>query len=189
MPENFDALSEGVDPGGLYSKNDIRIMICYILNSIGQSIDKNYIINTLQTNNMANFFELNDAMFSLINSGCINENPSGLLTLTEKGKEIADTLDVTLPLSVRNKAVSSAMSFLAAVKTSSENNVEINKTENGFNVVCHISDGINDLLEISLYVPDKLQAEMVKDNFHKDPEHIYKIILSNLTEYGSNKIH
>lgn len=37
-------------------------------------------------------------------------------------------------------------------------------------------------MSLNLYVPDIMQANMVKDNFHKDPEILYSTILAILTQ-------
>ena len=36
----FDALTAGVKPGGLRSKQDIKLLICYLLSSIPQGLSK-----------------------------------------------------------------------------------------------------------------------------------------------------
>ena len=35
-----DAFSAGVEPGGLWHKNDIRILLCYILASVGAPLSR-----------------------------------------------------------------------------------------------------------------------------------------------------
>ena len=44
----FDALTAGVKPGGLRSKQDIKLLICYLLSSIPQGLSKTDLINVLQ---------------------------------------------------------------------------------------------------------------------------------------------
>ena len=39
-----------------------------------------------------------------------------------------------------------------------------------------------DLMAVTLYVPDRAQAEMVKRSFYKDPEGVYKLVLASLTK-------
>ena len=36
----FDAFNAGIEPGGLRSKNDIRILICYMLCGAGAPLSK-----------------------------------------------------------------------------------------------------------------------------------------------------
>ena len=94
---------------------------------------------------------------------------------------IAQELDVSLPISIREQVLSAALSLMAQQKRERENTVTITKIENGFQVECHISGGEMDLMSFTLYVPDMMQAKLVKRNFQKDPQLIYSCMLAALT--------
>lgn len=59
--------------------------------------------------------------------------------LTKRGKSVADDLEQLIPSSVRDKAVAAATALLASAKMERENVATIVRTENGYNVTCHIS--------------------------------------------------
>lgn len=177
-----DAFTGGVEPGGLWNRNDIRILICYILSSVNAPLSGEDISRIIQGKGLANYFEVGDALAALEQRKNVAREEDGCYTVTETGREIADSLDATLPLSVRDKALEAALTLLANARAKRENQVEIKPMENGCQVVCHISGGAGvDLMSVSLYVPDKAQAEMVKQNFYQNPEGIYKLLLSSLT--------
>lgn len=176
-----DAFTGGVEPGGLWNKNDIRILICYILASVNAPLSGEDISRILQGKALANYFEASDALAALEKLGNVERDGSGCYTVTKTGREIADSLDATLPLSVRDKALEAAVTLLADARAERENRVDIAETEKGYRVDCHISGGEMELMSISLYVPDEAQAEMVKRNFHRDPAGVYKLLLSSLT--------
>lgn len=178
---DYDAFTGGIEPGGLRTKNDIRILICYILNSVKAPLSRTDLSRILQEKSLANYFEVNDAISSLSAHGNITVDDDGCCLIQPTGAEIADSLDVTLPLSVRDKALEAALMLLSSAKIERENAVEIEKTPYGYNVTCHISGGEMDLMKISLYVPDLFQARMVKKNFHRNPGSIYKLLLSSIT--------
>ena len=46
----YDAFTGGVAPGGLRSKSDIRILICYMLKSVNAPLSGDDIIKVLQEN-------------------------------------------------------------------------------------------------------------------------------------------
>ena len=156
-------------------------MVCYILNSVKAPLSRENILNILQDKGLANYFEINDAISYLNNNGSIVLDGEDFCTITEKGKRIADELDVTLSLSSRDKAMEAAFTMLSEAKREKENHVDIVRTEVGYNVTCHIGGGEMDLMALTLYVPDLYQAKMVKKKFHKNPEAIYKLMLSSLT--------
>lgn len=181
---NFDTFSAGVNPGGLRRRDDIKILICYILASIKQPLAKETIVSILQENCLANYFDVNDSFSDLFENNNIKKSPEdpNRYTVTESGNLIATQLDSSLPLSIREKALSATMNLMAKIKRETENVVDIKKSKNGYSVKCNISGGEVDLLSFDLYVPDKLQAELVKENFQKDPGIIYECLLALLTK-------
>lgn len=184
----FDAFTAGVDPGGLRTKNEIRILICYLLNSVDAPLAKDDIIEILQDNALANYFEVADAIAEMSEKGILlpSKGNTGAFILSKDGKMIAKQLDTALPPSVRDKAVGAAIRLLAKAKRERENHVEFIKKEHGYQVTCHISGGNMDLMSISLDVPDLYQANMVKRNFYRSPETVYRMLLALLT--GRNDI-
>ena len=56
------------------------------------------------------------------------------------------------------------------------------KTEWGYMVKCKISGGDFDMLELGVYAPDISAASIIRDNFYKKPDEIYKNILTMLTQ-------
>lgn len=179
----LDEFVAGVNPGGMQSKNDIKLLICYILSSISCGISKADIFSILQENKFANYFEASDAFSDLLenNNICCSDESLGIYTVTSSGKLISTQLDALLPLSVREHALSAALRVQARAKREKENNVTIEKIECGYCVKCNISGGDIDLMSTTLYVPDMMQANMVKENFQKNPEILYSAILSILT--------
>lgn len=176
-----DAFTGGVEPGGLWNKNDIRILLCYILASVNAPLSRESISEIVQGKALANYFEVGDALDSLLKQGNVSCEEDGSFTLTSSGREIAASLDATLPLSVRDKALEAAMRLVAEAKARRENRVEVSKEENGYQVTCHISGGETDLMSVALHVPDKAQAELVERNFYRDPEGVYRLLLAALT--------
>ena len=173
--------SEGVAPGGLWSQNDIRILICYLLCKVNGSLSEKDITDIIQETAIANYFETQEAISALLQLGNLLRDSEGRLSLTPEGETIAGQLETILPLSVRDRARTAALRLMARAKNQRENRVEIEALENGYCVRCHISGGALDLMSISLYVPDKGQAKLVREKFYQNPAAVYEQLLSALT--------
>lgn len=181
----FDAFSAGVNLGGLRSKNDIKLLICYMLASVNQPLSKDEIVSVLQENGLANYFEINDAFSDLIGNNNITKdcNDEQKYVVTESGKLIVNQLDTALPISIREKTIAATINLLAKVRRENENTVTIKNVSNGCQVSCNISGGDNvNLLTVNLFVPDIKQAELVKRNFQENPHLIYTCMLALLTK-------
>ena len=72
-----DVFTGGVDPGGLWTKNDIRILICYILSSVSAPLTGEDISGIMQGKALANYFETADALAGLVKLGHIRSTPEG----------------------------------------------------------------------------------------------------------------
>lgn len=178
-----DTFTGGVGPGGLRTKNDIRVLLCYLLASVSAPLHQDDILSILQEYNLANYFEIMDALSYLLEKGLLSPVPDlpGFLSIGPGGREIASQLDGTLPLAIREKTVAAAANLLARARREQENRVEIKKNEKGYSVTCHVSDGEMDLMAFTLYAPDLYQARLIKRNFHRNPEVIYQVMLAAVT--------
>ncbi len=181
---SFSAFSFNENYGMLQSKTDIKLLICYILSSVKSGISKNDIISILQDNRFASYFDAVDAFSDLYSNGNIKklEEDQELYTVTDSGKMISEQLGISLPVTIRENALSAALNILSKTRLKKENSVTIEKNDHGYTVLCNISGGEMDLMSFSLYVPDKIQANMVKENFQKDPQSIYHVMLALLTK-------
>lgn len=180
---DFDALSEGVAPGGLRNKDDIRLLICYVLHTVDKPMSMESLTGILQETALANYFEATEACHALIQSGNIAPTAADetLYTVTSSGRLISSQLEDELPPVVRDKAVGAALMLLNRLRAEKENAVHMKKLENGYRVNCSISGGDTELFSFSLYVPDESQAKIVKRNFHKKPDQIYDVMIATLT--------
>ena len=147
-------------------------------------MDKGTIIEAVQNQGLANYFETSSCFDDLIvhNNIELVDDKNRLYFLTPNGNMVASQLENTLPVSVKEKAYTCAISLLNEKRIEKESPVSITKTDKGFNVNLRISGGDMDLVSIDVYAPDIKQAKIMKKNFHRNPELVYKLIMGSLTK-------
>ncbi len=179
---DFDAFSAGVEPGGLRNTKDIGILICYMLDYINKPFNRDDLIDIIQENGIANYFEVVSALSDLIKCGNVSTDDSSMISVTENGKMISDQLSGELSLFIKQKAISSILRLVKERKLASENPVVITKTDDGgYYVNMRITNGNIDLMSLNVYVPDRSAAEKVKKQFEKDPDELYTVLLAGAT--------
>ena len=99
----MDAFTAGVEPGGLNSTKDIKILCCYLLNYVNKPVQHEQLVEALTVSGLVNYFEVASAISELLLLGNIIQDENGY-TISRSGIEIANTLGSDLPLSVREKA-------------------------------------------------------------------------------------
>lgn len=178
-------LVAGVAPGGFTDAHEVRILICYLLDSTGIPMSKENLNYIFQINHLVNYFTFSEALTELIQSKHISVQQQGkeeFYRLNPLGKETAKLLKNSLPRSVRDRVVSTAMELMVQLKKEEENEALIEPYKNGYRVHCIIHDDDIDLIEFKLFVPDKMQADIVREQFLRNPTHFYSKMIAYLTE-------
>ncbi len=179
----FDTFDEGVSLGGIRSKTEVRILICYLFTTVKEPMSKETVLDALLEKGLTNYFEASSCFDDLVQSGNLSpvSEDSDLYTATSNGRMISEQLEDNLALTVKERAIECALSLLAQEKVEKENKVITEKTENGYNVKCSISGGNMELMSVSLFVADSDQAKIVKKNFYKNPQLFYQVMLAAMT--------
>ena len=178
---NHDAFGAGVEPGGLHTRHEIKILICYMLMGAGQPLQRNDILDVVCGGGLANFFDTSAAIDELVELGNLCEQEDGALSVTDVGAHAADTLTDLLPYTVRERAVEGALKLLSRRRNEQENHVDIQKNGSGYTVTCTVGSGDTPLLSFSLLVADDRQAELIRERFLQDPLLLYQSVIAVLT--------
>ena len=179
-----DAFSLGVAPGGLKDRSEIKLMVCYLLKALGRSLTRTQILEILQKDFIANYFEINSAISDLITSGKVISETSDedeLITITPKTELSVRIIEKDLPRTLREKAVNAALNVLQRDRIKKESTVTSEKHGEGYHVTFTVTDMGTELLRITVYVPDERQIEIVKRNFYSNAVDIYSDVISSLT--------
>lgn len=177
----YNAFAGGIEPGGLRNTKEIGILICYILDRAGKPVSELDLMEIIQSNGMANYFEAASAISELFEKGNIiySDESKKELYVSENGIMISRQLHNELPLTIRQKAIAATLGLLQKQRTERENPVTITPLESGgFNVNLRIQDGIRDLMSLDIFVPNKKEAKNIKQIFHSNPEKLYSVVLA-----------
>ena len=177
-----DTFMAGVEPGGLTSVQEIRILLCYMLQSVAAPIPRDALTDIITAGGMANYFDTEDAIEDLIRLQHLVQTEDRLVATTVTGNQIGESLGVRIPYTLRERSVKAALQLLKRRKVEQDNKVEIRKTEEGgYEVTCTVMDGARVLLSVTLPVSDAWQAEQIKEQFLTDPALLYRSNLAVLT--------
>lgn len=171
--------------GGLNNVSDVKILVLYILGYAGTPLKKDDLIHIALDSESVQYFDLVQAIDELLITGpidIINKDNPDILRITEMGRQVLSVFEKNLPYSVRRKNQNALLNLLADIKRKSSVTSEIIKKDGGYEVRCTLLDGDETLLEYKLLVPTQIQAQMIADQFEKDPTSKYKNILSVLVD-------
>lgn len=185
----FDALTAGIQPGGLVNRTEIRILICYILKSIAEPIPAEPLKELLHFGGIANYFEVSYAIAELEKAGHLQaEQAFGTQCygICPSGVEIAQTLETALPLTVREKACALTLKMLTRKQHEMENRVDMEDCPQGCYVSCTVLEGNVPQMSLRLLVPDRMSAGVIKNAFLNNPTALYSRVIETLTEESAD---
>lgn len=178
----FDAFTAGVEDGGLRSSSSITIIVCYILANCQEKITAQNIIDALVEGNIANYFEVSNAISKMIKKGHIAENEDGTLSITADCRFLVDIVENDLPFTIREKSVELVRKLAAVEINKKENKVTIEKNDKGYNITLHVSDVDSDFMVLTLNVPTEAQAVVIKEKFQQKPAEVYENLMNSIFE-------
>lgn len=176
----FDAFMAGVKDGGLRSVSSVYIMISYIVSTLSGKVTKEVITNAMAEGEIANHFEVTDALAKLKENGIVQEAEDGSLSINGDTTANIELVEMDLPYSLRESAIHLCQKIMAKETYRRENKVEILQNENDYTVVMHISGPQQDLMTLSVLAPTRQQAEMMKEKFITDPVKVYETVVNSI---------
>lgn len=182
----YDAFSAGVKPGGLVSRDEIKILICYVMSKIDKPIPERQMKETLHFAGIANYFEIGDAIQQLYSIGHLaREDKDGdeMYRITQTGKDISETLHRSISLSVRERSVEALEKMLSRHKIEKETKIEITKATAGYMISCSFMEGETELMTLRLQLPSQEEAYRVKEHFLENAVEIYIQTTRLMTQY------
>lgn len=177
-----DTFAAGVEPGGLRTSQEIKILICYLLRTVEQPMLRDDVTDILVGNGMANYFDIEEAMEELLRLQHLVQSDDRRIATTVSGAQIGDELSVRIPYTLRERSVKAALRLLRRRSIEKDNMVTVDRSPDGARLVtCAVQDCGKTLFSVTLRVADAHQEETVRENFLNDPTLLYRSALAVLT--------
>lgn len=180
MADEFNAFAEGVELGGLRNKTQIKLLLEYLVSNLKEPVTAQLLTDILTEGNLANYFEVVQALDELVENSSLEKNENGFLTLTAKGNVAVRELGGELPASVKESALDLAEKTLLQLHNRQNNFAEIVSDEKGYKVICNVKQNEIVLMKVEIFASDYETAERVKRNFDENPAETYKAVTNKL---------
>ena len=161
--------------GFIHEKLDIKILILFILRrlpGIVAPIDLQDF--TQQCDEGFGYFEYSDCLAELIESGLVIEEETGL-RVSKRGADAAETVESSLPFSVRKRAEKIIAPEAERLRRLSMITAQHRNREGGCFVTLAMSDGKGEIIRLNILSSGEQQAERIEENFRDRAEEIYCI--------------
>ena len=175
--EQNQSINAGIEPGGMSEVYEVKILICYLLESIGRPMTREMLDEIFLANNLVNYFSYSSALSELLENGHLSDGEEGFI-INLLGRDTSRQLSRTLPSSVKHRVVTTAIHLMAQQKKNAQIVFNSEQVDDGVVANCVIKDIGTDLLDLRLLVADELQAAEIERVFRSNPEKVYRYIVS-----------
>ncbi|MEG0664225.1 MAG: DUF4364 family protein [Clostridia bacterium] len=180
----YEKIIPGIGPDGITDYYQLKVLICYLINAVSEPVTKSQVNEIIQTNYLANYFDFSQCFEELINSKHLElafKNDETYYNLTSDGAKTSKVLEIVIPSSVREKVAAAAIQMMSKYKTLAKAKATVKKDETGYVVDFSCLSNGKKHFNAQLCLPDEDMANMIKDNFLKNPDKIYGAVLTLLT--------
>jgi len=168
--------------GFIHEKIEIKILILYILRRIPMSITFDELTGLVMCDDGISYFDFSECVAELIKTGHVRYMDNRY-SLTVKGMRNGEITEKSLPITVRDKvdgSTAAARSMLSRddmIRTSYTANQDGSCT-----VALSLSDGLGDIVSMSLYAVNEKQALSLEKGFRKKAEGIYMKLIEAILD-------
>ena len=174
-------LSAGVLPGGLHSREEIRLLLCFLAGHLAQPLTEALAEQVFAGEGFANYFEYTAALHELLKAGQLamsNEDGEEVLRLDGKFAHAAGELARELPRRVKDRALHAAEQLQAQNRRERENGITVYPAgDGGCYMTFRQGRGSDMLMSVTVYVPDRETAEDMREKFLENPGKVYTAVI------------
>ena len=155
----------------------------YLLKNIKEPLEFSTINDIVVQDGFVNYFDFAICFAELLESNQITElkGDKTLYVISPEGTEAVESVEDKIFVSVKEKALRSALRLLAFNRSGSRTRSRVEKAEEGYKLICSIEDSEKTLLHIEVFLTDAHYAEKLRVNYDERAEIIYKGVLSLLS--------
>lgn len=159
---------------------EVKLLLAYFLNQIGRGCTPVQLMEIATGEGIVDYFLYTQAVKEMLDAGTIvtaEHDGVEYYELSDKGKAGAESFKRLVPKSVRDRILASGLRLFAKIKNEQCVKAEIEDTENGCSVKCTVTDSGVELMQLSLFAPDRAQAEHIKRKMVSNPSELYGRIM------------
>ena len=170
--------------GDMSDRIDIKVFILFLLDELRYPLNETLISEMVYEHGYVGRFDFAECFSELTERGHITviDGEEKQYVISPLGHSVASELQGTLHEYIREKSRISALKRLSLYRRGAKTNVTVTEGADGrYLVRCEIHDKDGILMDTTLSVPSKNEAERIKKHFMEQPEEVCRGVLSVLT--------
>jgi hypothetical protein len=172
--------------GFIHEKLDIKILILFIMRRLPGTVDAATLCDLVNCDDGIDYFDYTDCLEDLVRTEHLTESEDGY-AITDKGVKNAESVESSLPYSVRTKAEKNLAPVARRLRRMAMLTAKHETADGSCMLTVGMSDGKGEIFSARLLVPDEEQAKKMEKNFRLHAEEIYGKTVELLSGDKENK--
>lgn len=164
---------------------DIKVFILFLLNNIGYPIDHTAVIGMVSENTNEIILDYDECLRELVDGGHLlydEYNGEKYYMVSDTGRMIANELCDSIDKEFRERSLRYAAKYTSLSKSGSRIEARVEESDGGrYTVILSAKDERGALMQVSVAVNSRAEAERIKQNYEAKPEGVYRGILFAVT--------
>lgn len=169
---------EDLGPREVY---EVKLLMAYFLNQFGKPCTYSQLLEIFTGEGIVDYFLFVESLKELLEIGTLikrtDENGREVYDLSDAGRAGAESFKRLVPKSVRDRIIASGLRLFARIKNEQTVSTKIVDIGVGCMVNCKVVDSGITLMNMTLFAPDREQAEHIRKKMLADPSELYGRIL------------
>lgn len=162
---------------------ELKCLILYLAARVSEPVTLTELQSLTMIDDGVDYFSFTQCLNELVQTEHITIDDEERYLITAKGVKNSLITADSLPPSVRNKARRVVEEFNRELLRRSQVSARVESRQNGtYTVALHLSDDVDDLLELRVMMPSQEQAGTLAERFREKPEELYRRIIDALIE-------
>lgn len=167
---------------------DVKVLILFVMSRVMYPVDEQKIYELCYQDDRLSYFDVRIAIPQMVETGHLEQLPSGLYSITEKGKEACEVTEDSIAYPVMQRAAAAVAEFNSNVRRDSFIKTQIEPRESGdYSVVMALDDELGNLLKLEMMAPSRRQAMKIADSFTKNADAVYQSVMALLVDEAEQK--
>lgn len=163
---------------------EIMELLLYILARVDGAVDMGQLTDLALCDEGVDYFQFSDALGKLEQTGHVQTDSNGLISITPKGRSNGKTTEEELPYSVRVRCDKNVADLNRRLQRARQVRTKIERRTDGSGYTARLilDDEGGNVMTLEMLAPDRTQAELLCRRFQAQPEQLYNTILTQLLE-------
>ena len=163
---------------------EVMELLLYILARLDVPVSMPDLTDIALCDEGVNYFEFAEALSKLEETGHVQTNAEGLISITPKGRSNGKATEEELPYSIRVRCDRNADALNRRLLRARQVRASVTPRADGsgYSARLILDDDQSNLMTLELLTPDRATGEQICRRFQESPEAIYNLLLSHLVE-------